>query len=116
MNAPRPKLEGLFNGSDTAEPKLSWLGAPAAEPEPAAPSTPAAPTPQAAPTQQAAPIAPVPPAPRAPAPEPVGLFDPVALAERYFAMLQALLDLQRDVGLRLAHQVAELPGMSRLRR
>jgi hypothetical protein len=31
-------------------------------------------------------------------------------------MLQALLDLQRDVGLRLAHQVAELPGMSRLRR
>lgn len=109
MNAPRPKLEGLFNGSDTAEPKLSWLGAPAAEPEPAAR------TERAAPTQPPAPIAPA-PRPAAAAPQPAGLFDPVALAERYFAMMQALLDLQRDVGLRLAHQVAELPGMSRLRR
>ncbi|HEY7814212.1 MAG TPA: hypothetical protein VIC62_13300, partial [Nakamurella sp.] len=83
---------GLFNGSATAEPKLTWLNGKPAAPEPPAPRPPTS------------------------APGPVGLFDPVALAERYFAMMQALLDLQRDFGLRLAHQVAELPRLNRLRR
>jgi hypothetical protein len=65
-----------------------------------------------------APAGPEPSAQQPPAPEPagLGLFDPVALAERYFAMLQTLLDLQRDFGLRLAGQVSGLPAMTRLRR
>jgi hypothetical protein len=98
----RPKLEGLFSGTAPTDPALTWLnGKPAApEPPPAAPA-PAPPAPPAAPAVGA---------------EPAGLFDPVALAERYFAMLQTLLDLQRDFGLRLAHQVAELPPMNRFRR
>jgi hypothetical protein len=89
MSMARPNLEGLFSGSATAQPQLTWLNGKPAAPEP----------PQPAPT-----------------PGPVGLFDPVALAERYFAMMQALLDLQRDFGLRLAQHVAELSRMNRLRR
>jgi hypothetical protein len=96
MSSTRPNLEGLFNGSAPAESQLTWLnGKPAGPPPVADPpaATPPAATPQAA-----------------------GLLDPVAIMERYFAMLQTLLDLQRDFGLRLAHQVAELPPMNRFRR
>jgi hypothetical protein len=94
MSKARPNLEGLFNGSATAEPQMTWLNGQPAGPE-------------------AAPVEP--PAARG-EPAAIGLFDPVAVAERYFAMLQTLLDLQREFGMRLAHQVAELPGMDRLRR
>lgn len=98
----RPNLAGLFNGSAAPQPQLTWLSG-----QPDAPQPPPA-EPAARPTT------------RQPDAEPVtaasiGLFDPVALAERYFAFLQALLDLQRDFGLRAAQHVAELPGMDRLR-
>jgi len=89
MSSTRPNLEGLFNGSAPAESQLTWLNGKPAGPPPAA--TPPAATPPAA----------TPPA--------TGLLDPVAIMERYFAMLQTLLDLQREVGLRLARQVAALP-------
>ena len=89
MSSTRPNLEGLFNGSAPAESQLTWLNGKPAGPPPAA--DPPAATPPAA----------TPPA--------AGLLDPVAIMERYFAMLQTLLDLQRQVGLRLAHQVAALP-------
>jgi hypothetical protein len=89
MSSTRPNLEGLFNGSAPAESQLTWLNGKPAEPPPAA--DPPAATPPAA----------TPPA--------AGLLDPVAIMERYFAMLQTLLDLQREVGLRLARQVAALP-------
>lgn len=110
MSNARPHLEGLFNGSATVEPGPTWLNGKPDAPEPLAADSPTAELPPAA----RQPAAPRPAAPRPAAP--VGLFDPVALAERYFAMMQALLDLQRDFGLRLAHQVAELPRMNRLRR
>ena len=84
MSSTRPNLEGLFNGSAPAESQLTWLNGKPAGPPPAA--DPPAATPPAA-----------------------GLLDPVAIMERYFAMLQTLLDLQREVGLRLARQVAALP-------
>jgi hypothetical protein len=84
MSSTRPNLEGLFNGSAPAESQLTWLNGKPAGPPPAA--TPPAATPPA-----------------------TGLLDPVAIMERYFAMLQTLLDLQREVGLRLARQVAALP-------
>ena len=116
MSNARPHLEGLFNGSATVQPGPTWLNGKPDEPERPAADTPTAELPPA-PRQPAAPRPAAPPPPAAPAAaEPVGLFDPVALAERYFAMMQALLDLQRDFGLRLAHQVAELPRMNRLRR
>jgi hypothetical protein len=96
----RPNLEGLFTGSAPADPPMTWLNG-----KPAAPELP--------------PQAPAPTTPRPPTPDPpaagAGLFDPVALAERYFAMMQALLDLQRDFGMRVAHQVAELPPINRFR-
>ena len=95
MSSTRPNLEGLFNGSAPAESQLTWLNGKPAGPPPAA--DPPAATPPAA----------TPPA--------AGLLDPVAIMERYFAMLQTLLDLQREVGLRLARQVAALPPF-RLRR
>jgi len=90
MSSTRPNLEGLFNGSAPAESQLTWLNGKPAEPPPV--GDPPADTPQA-----------------------TGLLDPVAIMERYFAILQTLLDLQREVGLRLAHQVAALPPF-RLRR
>ena len=96
----RPNLEGLFTGSAPADPPMTWLNG-----KPAAPELP--------------PQAPAPTTPRPPTPDPpaagAGLFDPVALAERYFAMMQALLDPQRDFGMRVAHQVAELPPINRFR-
>jgi len=99
----RPNLAGLFNGSAAPQPQPTWLNS-----QPNAP--------QASPAEPAAR-----PATRRPDTQSVtagssGLFDPVAFAERYFALLQALLDLQRDFGLRVAHQLAELPGTDRLRR
>ena len=42
--------------------------------------------------------------PQAATPQATGLLDPVAIMERYFAMLQTLLDVQREVGLRLARR------------
>lgn len=99
----RPNLEGLFTGATPADPPLSWLNGKAAEPEP--PSAPS-PAPSATP-------------PATPAPStgrPAGLLDPVALAERYFTMMQALLDLQRDIGMRVAQQVAALAPLDRFRR
>lgn len=99
----RPNLEGLFTGSAPADPPMTWLKG-----KPAAPELP--PQPQAqAPTPST-------PARSAEPAGPAGLFDPVALAERYFATMQALLDLQRDFGMRVAHQVAELPPINRFRR
>ena len=95
MSSTRPNLEGLFNGSAPAESQLTWLNGKPDEPPPVA--DPPAATPQAA------------------TPQATGLLDPVAIMERYFAMLQTLLDVQREVGLRLAHQVAALPPF-RLRR
>lgn len=97
----RPNLEGLFNGSTTAEaPMAALIGKPTA-PEHGTPETS---TP--APVTGAV----------ADEPEPGGLFDPVAIAARYFAVLQTLLDMQREFGMRVAHQIAELPGMDRFRR
>lgn len=93
----RPNLEGLFTGNAPADPPMTWLNGTPTAPEP--------PPGAQAPTKQ--------PAPPADSP---GLLDPVALAERYFAMMQALLDLQREFGMRLAHQVAELPPLNRFRR
>ncbi|WP_395726753.1 hypothetical protein [Nakamurella sp.] len=98
----RPNLEGLFTGSAPADPPMTWLNG-----KPAAPELP--------PQAQAAPR-PTTPAPSAEPAGPAGLFDPIALAERYFAMMQTLLDLQRDFGMRVAHQVAELPPINRFRR
>lgn len=116
----RPNLEGLFTGATPADPPMSWLnGTPAPEKEapagqpsaaPSGRSDPAAPTVAAAPP----PRRPAPPAGPTP-PAATGLLDPIALAERYFTMMQALLDLQRDVGMRLAQQVATLPPMNRFR-
>ena len=100
MSNARPNLEGLFNGSATAQPQLTWLDGQPDAPEPPAP----VPPPRQAPAVEPA------------APESLGLFDPVSIAERYFAMLQVLFDLQRDFGMRIAHHVADLPGMNRLRR
>ena len=94
MSSTRPNLEGLFNGSAPAESQLTWLNGKPAGPPPAA--DPPAATPPAA-------------TPPAATPQATGLLDPVAIMERYFAMLQTLLDLQREVGLRLARQVAALP-------
>ncbi len=91
MSSSRPSLEGLFNGSASAQPPLNWVN----DKEPAEPPS---------------------PRPSTAAPASASPFDPVAFVERYFAILQTLLDVQRDVGLRLAHQVAELPGMHSLRR
>lgn len=97
----RPNLEGLFTGNAPADQPMTWLnGKPAApEPPPVPPATPAPSKPTAPPVDA----------------EPSGLFDPVALAERYFAMMQSLLDLQREFGMRLARQVAELPPLNRFR-
>ncbi len=95
----RPNLEGLFNGSATAEPPMTALIG-----KPTAPETPA--------TEPA----PAPPAAAESESESASLFDPVALAARYFAVLQTLLDIQREFGMRVAHQLAELPGMDRFRR
>jgi len=101
----RPNLEGLFTGNAPADPSAPWRN-----------GTPSAPEPP--PRVQTASPAAAPPAPSRPIPpaEPAGLLDPVALAERYFAMMQALLDLQRDFGMRVAHQVAALSPMDRFRR
>ena len=94
----RPNLEGLFNGSATAEPPMTALiGKPTA---PETPATEPAPAPPPAATESGS----------------AGVLDPVALAERYFAVLQTLLDMQREFGMRVAHQLAELPGMDRFRR
>ena len=97
----RPNLEGLFTGSAPADPPMTWLNGKPAAPEP--------------PPQAQPPTAPTTPRTPAPSTEPSGLLDPVALAERYFAMLQALLDLQRDLGMRVAHQISALPPMNRFR-
>lgn len=121
----RPNLEGLFTGATPADPPMSWLNGAPAEPEsPAAPAgersaAPSAPSASASTAQSGPPRRPAPPA--APTPsvatgQPTGLLDPIALAERYFAMMQALLDLQRDVGMRVVQQVVTLPPMNRLRR
>ncbi len=90
----RPNLEGLFTGNAPADPPMTWLNGQPAAPEP---------PPRAAATPTPAPA------------EPAGLLDPVALAERYFAMMQTLLDMQREFGLRVAHQVAALPPLNRYR-
>lgn len=97
----RPSLEGLFTGNAPADSPMTWLNG-----QPTVPETPAAPP---------APPAPSKPVAARPDAEPSGLFDPVALAERYFDMLQALLDMQREFGLRVAHQVAALPPLNRFR-
>ncbi|WP_420120870.1 hypothetical protein [Nakamurella sp.] len=116
----RPNLEGLFTGATPADPPMSWLnGTPAAEAEPPAPpagpssAAPSGPSAATAPPRRPAPAAaPIPPAATG---QPTGLLDPIALAERYFTMMQALLDLQRDVGMRVAQQVAALPPLNRFR-
>lgn len=94
----RPNLEGLFTGNAPADQPMTWLNGKPEAPEPPPRATVSAKPPE--------------PAPKV---EPTGLLDPVALAERYFAMMQALLDLQRDFGMRVAQQVAALPPMNRLR-
>jgi hypothetical protein len=109
----RPKLEGLFTGNAPADPSAPWRnGTPAAPEPPPRVEAPAAASPTPA---RPAPPRPTPSVPTPPA-EPAGLLDPVALAERYFAMMQALLDMQRDFGMRVAHQVAALSPMDRFRR
>lgn len=112
----RPNLEGLFTGNAPADAPMTWLNGKPTAPEPppqvaapARPSTP--PIPAAPPRATASPEPPTPPS----AAEPTAMFDPVALAERYFAMMQALLDMQREFGMRVAHQIAALPPMNRLR-
>ncbi len=92
----RPNLEGLFTGSAPTEPPMTWLNGKPTGLEP--PSTP--------------PVAPA----AAQEPEPAGLFDPVAIAERYFALMQSLLDVQREFGMRLARQIAAALPTDRLRR
>ena len=108
----RPNLESLFTGNAPADQPMTWLNgrptAPEPPPDAEVPVKPAKPTPPGAATS------PEPPTPT-PHAESTGMFDPVALAERYFAVMQALLDLQRDFGMRLAHQVAALPPMNRFR-
>lgn len=117
----RPILEGLFTGATPADPPMSWLNGTPAEPAPpaapagersAAPSASASTAPSAPPRRPAPPAGPTPPAATG---QPTGLLDPIALAERYFTMMQALLDLQRDLGMRVAQQVAALPPMNRFR-